>query len=258
MDAREIYDEIAILDVQLACDVLRRVWEEADHGDGFVSLEVEPGLRARHRGDDQAGARVLGARRPPQPDDQDPGHRGRRAGDRGDDRGGDQRERDAPVLGGVVPRSPRPTSAAWSAATRQASRSTSTRWRASSSRAWTPRWTSAWRLGREDLRGIAAVANARAAYSASRTSSAASASRRCASGRARPAPAVGVDRGEGPALPGDEVRRVARRAGHGQHHADAHTARLRRAARGRPARPPTRTRRGPEPRSPMPASTWAT
>jgi transaldolase / glucose-6-phosphate isomerase len=44
MDARAIYDEIAILDVQLACDVLRGVWEEADHGDGFVSLEVEPGF----------------------------------------------------------------------------------------------------------------------------------------------------------------------------------------------------------------------
>ena len=42
LDARQIYDEIAILDVQLACDVLRGLWEEADHGDGFVSLEVEP------------------------------------------------------------------------------------------------------------------------------------------------------------------------------------------------------------------------
>ncbi len=42
--AREIYDEIAILDVQLACDVLRRVWDETDHADGFVSLEVEPGF----------------------------------------------------------------------------------------------------------------------------------------------------------------------------------------------------------------------
>jgi len=42
LSAREIYDEIAVLDVQLACDVLRRVWDEADHADGFVSLEVEP------------------------------------------------------------------------------------------------------------------------------------------------------------------------------------------------------------------------
>jgi transaldolase / glucose-6-phosphate isomerase len=42
MDARAIYDEIAILDVQLACDVLRPVWDEAGGADGFVSLEVEP------------------------------------------------------------------------------------------------------------------------------------------------------------------------------------------------------------------------
>ena len=42
LSAREIYDEIAMLDVQLACDVLRPVWDEADHADGFVSLEVEP------------------------------------------------------------------------------------------------------------------------------------------------------------------------------------------------------------------------
>src|SRR5215204_2647377 len=44
MNAREIYDEIAILDVQLASDVLRGIWEEADHADGLVSLEVEPGF----------------------------------------------------------------------------------------------------------------------------------------------------------------------------------------------------------------------
>jgi transaldolase / glucose-6-phosphate isomerase len=43
-DARAIYEEIAIRDVQLACDVLRPVWDEAGHADGFVSLEVEPAL----------------------------------------------------------------------------------------------------------------------------------------------------------------------------------------------------------------------
>jgi transaldolase/glucose-6-phosphate isomerase len=42
MSAREIYDEVAILDVQLACDVLRPVWDETGGTDGFVSLEVEP------------------------------------------------------------------------------------------------------------------------------------------------------------------------------------------------------------------------
>ena len=44
LSAREIYDEVAILDVRLACDVLRGVWDEAEHADGFVSLEVEPAL----------------------------------------------------------------------------------------------------------------------------------------------------------------------------------------------------------------------
>jgi transaldolase / glucose-6-phosphate isomerase len=41
---REIYDEIAIRDVQMACDVLRPVWEECDRDDGFVSIEVMPDI----------------------------------------------------------------------------------------------------------------------------------------------------------------------------------------------------------------------
>src|SRR5881392_2404144 len=47
LGARDIYDEIAIRDVQMAADVLRPVWEEADHADGFVSLEVQPDLAHR-------------------------------------------------------------------------------------------------------------------------------------------------------------------------------------------------------------------
>jgi transaldolase / glucose-6-phosphate isomerase len=43
-DARRIYEEIAIEDVQLACDVLRPAWDELGGSDGFVSLEVEPSL----------------------------------------------------------------------------------------------------------------------------------------------------------------------------------------------------------------------
>lgn len=43
-DAVEIYLELAIADVQGACDVLRPVWEEAGGADGFVSIEVEPAL----------------------------------------------------------------------------------------------------------------------------------------------------------------------------------------------------------------------
>src|SRR2546421_7465393 len=44
LEAKEIYDRIAIKDVQLATDVLRAVWEELEPADGFVSLEVQPDL----------------------------------------------------------------------------------------------------------------------------------------------------------------------------------------------------------------------
>src|SRR3954469_389780 len=43
-DARGIYEELAIKDVQLAADVLAGVHEETGGKDGFVSLEVEPSL----------------------------------------------------------------------------------------------------------------------------------------------------------------------------------------------------------------------
>jgi len=42
LKAHAIYDRIAITDVQLAADLLRPVWEANDRDDGFVSLEVSP------------------------------------------------------------------------------------------------------------------------------------------------------------------------------------------------------------------------
>ena len=44
LDAQDIYERIAIKDVRLACDVLRDVWDESHHADGFVSLEVAPDM----------------------------------------------------------------------------------------------------------------------------------------------------------------------------------------------------------------------
>ncbi len=44
LDAQAIYDRIAIRDVQLAADVLRSVWDESNGHDGFVSLEVAPDM----------------------------------------------------------------------------------------------------------------------------------------------------------------------------------------------------------------------
>jgi transaldolase len=56
-DTRRIFEEIEIADVGDAADILRKVYDEADGADGFVSIEVEPDLaddaaatldRARH------------------------------------------------------------------------------------------------------------------------------------------------------------------------------------------------------------------
>ncbi len=44
LSAQEMYERIAIKDVQMACDVLRPVWDETHGVDGFVSLEVAPDI----------------------------------------------------------------------------------------------------------------------------------------------------------------------------------------------------------------------
>src|SRR3954462_14395378 len=43
-NAVEIYEEVAIKDVQMAADVLRPVYDDSGGEDGFVSLEVEPAI----------------------------------------------------------------------------------------------------------------------------------------------------------------------------------------------------------------------
>lgn len=40
LDAQAIYEQIAIKDVQMACDVMRGTWDSTHHQDGFVSLEI--------------------------------------------------------------------------------------------------------------------------------------------------------------------------------------------------------------------------
>src|ERR671928_1248098 len=46
LSAREVYRRMAVKDVQLACDVLRPVYDETGGVDGYVSLEVAPRLAA--------------------------------------------------------------------------------------------------------------------------------------------------------------------------------------------------------------------
>ena len=233
LDARQIYEEIAITDVRLACDVLRGVWDEAGGADGFVSLEVEPAF-AHETDATLAQARDFWARVDrPNLMIKIPGTEEGVPGDRAGDRRRHQRQRDAAVQRRVLQRrSPRPTSAAWSAAL-EAGEPLDVHSVASFfvSRVDTEVDKRLAELGREDLRGVAAIANARAAYMSFKElflgERFAAPARRRLSGAA---PAVGVDRGQGPALPGDQVRRLAGRPAHRQHDADAHAAGLRGAA----------------------------
>src|SRR4051794_1751612 len=43
-DDKEVFFELAVTDVQRACDILRPVWDDGKGRDGWVSLEVEPDI----------------------------------------------------------------------------------------------------------------------------------------------------------------------------------------------------------------------
>jgi transaldolase len=43
-DDKEVFFELAVTDVQNACDILRPVWDEGHGRDGWVSLEVDPNI----------------------------------------------------------------------------------------------------------------------------------------------------------------------------------------------------------------------
>ena len=43
-DANDLYEQIAVRDIQSAADILKRVYEATDKRDGYVSLEVSPAL----------------------------------------------------------------------------------------------------------------------------------------------------------------------------------------------------------------------
>ncbi|MEZ4331115.1 MAG: transaldolase [Myxococcota bacterium] len=49
-DALDVFERLAVVDIQLGCDLLRPVFEESDGRDGFVSLEVSPHLAHDTRG----------------------------------------------------------------------------------------------------------------------------------------------------------------------------------------------------------------
>ena len=99
LSAREVYRRLAIKDVQLAADVLRPVYDETGGGRRLRLAGGRAAARARHRGHARAGPDVLGAGRPPERDDQDPGDRRGDPGDRAGALRGPEHQRHAAVRG---------------------------------------------------------------------------------------------------------------------------------------------------------------
>jgi len=60
-DALDVFERLAVQDIQLGCDVLRPVWEESEGRDGFVSLEVSPHLSNDTEGTIQEARRLAAA-----------------------------------------------------------------------------------------------------------------------------------------------------------------------------------------------------
>ncbi|HEX4110553.1 MAG TPA: transaldolase [Solirubrobacteraceae bacterium] len=44
LNAKEVFLELALQDIEAACDLLRPTWEQTGHLDGYVSIEVDPTL----------------------------------------------------------------------------------------------------------------------------------------------------------------------------------------------------------------------
>ena len=68
----EAYWELVVTDIRDALAILRPVHDASDGVDGFVSLEVAPGARPRHRRHHHRGAPLPRARGRAQPVREDP------------------------------------------------------------------------------------------------------------------------------------------------------------------------------------------
>ncbi len=229
---------VTTYDVRWACDVLRPVYDATDGVDGRVSIEVDPRLAHETERDGRRGAPAVVAGRPAQPVHQDPGHQGRPAGDRAVPGRGHQRQRHADLLpralrrgDGRLPRRhragpggrPRPLPARVGRLVLRQPRRHRGRQAARQDRVGG---------GEGDCAGKAAIANARLAYQryeevfGDRALGVAGRRRRPAA-----APAVGVDRRQGPGVRRHAVRRRAGRPGSRQHHARGDPGRGRRPRR---------------------------
>jgi transaldolase len=57
-DEKEVFYQLAVRDIQAACDLLRRVWDDGGGRDGYVSMEVDPTLAYDEEGTIQEALRL--------------------------------------------------------------------------------------------------------------------------------------------------------------------------------------------------------
>ena len=81
LNATQLYEKIAVRDVQDAADIFRPVYDESRHRDGYVSLEVSPTLALEMQKDSRRSAPPLENGESPQRDDQSAGHERMHPGD---------------------------------------------------------------------------------------------------------------------------------------------------------------------------------
>ena len=77
LDAKGVYELLAIHDIQKAADILKPVYVESKRHDGYVSLEVSPGLAHQTQETIEEARRLWKSGGPRKCDDQSSGHRRR-------------------------------------------------------------------------------------------------------------------------------------------------------------------------------------
>ena len=97
-DLKEIFLQLAIADIEEACDLFRSVWDDGDGKDGYISMEVDPTLAYDTSATIEEARALPRLGRAAEPLREDPGDRARAAGDRGDDRARPEHQRDADLL----------------------------------------------------------------------------------------------------------------------------------------------------------------
>src|SRR3981189_2993058 len=65
LNAKQLFEKIAIRDVQDACDIFRPVYDESKHRDGYVTIEVSPLLANDTNGTIEEAPRPWKAVNPP-------------------------------------------------------------------------------------------------------------------------------------------------------------------------------------------------